>query len=61
MLCTDLTKKVMMIVYRQHSGLTEKAGLHYIFHPYHLAEQMQDDEYAKAIEFLESGRSKVEE
>ena len=46
MLYTKLTTKAMKIAYRQHHGAKDKAGLPYIFHPYHLAEQMGDDEYA---------------
>ena len=46
MLYTKLTTKAMKIAYRQHAGQKDKAGLPYIFHPYHLAEQMGDDEYA---------------
>ena len=46
MLYTELTNKAMKIAYRQHHGGEDKAGLPYIFHPYHLAEQMGDDEYA---------------
>ena len=52
MLYTDLTKKAMMIAYQQHSGQVDKAGLPYIFHPYHLAEQMGDDEYAICVALL---------
>lgn len=52
MLYTDLTKKAMMIAYRQHSCQTDKAGLPYVFHPYHLAEQMGDDEYAICVALL---------
>ena len=46
MLYTDLTKKAMLIAYRQHSCASDRSGLPYVFHPYHLAEQMGDDEYA---------------
>ena len=46
MLYTKLTVKAMKIAYRQHLGQYDKAELPYIFHPYHLAEQMGDDEYA---------------
>ena len=46
MIYTDLTKKAMKIAYTQHHGQPDKACLPYIFHPYHLAEQMGDDEYA---------------
>lgn len=46
MIYTDLTKKAMSIAYKQHDGQFDKAGLPYIFHPCHLAEQMGDDELA---------------
>lgn len=46
MIYTNLTKKAMRIAYARHHGQKDKAGLPYIFHPYHLAEQMGDDEYA---------------
>ena len=46
MIYTDLTKKAMELAYKQHHGQNDKAELPYIFHPYHLAEQMGDDEYA---------------
>ena len=52
MLYTDLTKKAMLIAYRQHEGQLDKAGLPYVFHPYHLAEQMGDDEYAICVALL---------
>ena len=46
MIYTELTKKAMNIAFRQHKDQEDKAGLPYIFHPYHLAEQMGNDEYA---------------
>ena len=46
MIYTELTNKAMKIAYEMHDGQVDKAGLPYIFHPYHLAEQMGDDEYA---------------
>lgn len=52
MLYTDLTTKAMKIAYRQHHGAKDKAGLPYVFHPYHLAEQMGDDEYAICVALL---------
>ncbi len=42
----------MKIAYKQHHGAEDKAGLPYIFHPYHLAEQMGDDEYAICVALL---------
>ena len=42
MIYTDLTKKAMQVAYNVHKEQVDKAGLPYIFHPYHLAEQMGD-------------------
>lgn len=43
MIYTTLTNKAMKIAYNAHHGQTDKSGLPYIFHPYHLAEQMTDE------------------
>lgn len=43
MIYTPLTKKAMQIAYDAHHGQKDKAGIPYIFHPIHLAEQMQDE------------------
>lgn len=43
MLYTPLTCKAMQIAYAAHHGQVDKGGLPYIFHPYHLAEQMTDE------------------
>ena len=43
MLYTPLTNKAMQIAYTAHHGQVDKGGLPYIFHPYHLAEQMEDE------------------
>ena len=43
MLYTPLTRKAMQIAYDAHQGQVDKGGLPYIFHPYHLAEQMDDE------------------
>ena len=44
MVYTPLTKKAMVIAYHAHHGHLDIAGLPYIFHPFHLAEQMQTEE-----------------
>ncbi len=43
MIYTTLTNKAMRIAYAAHHGQTDKSGQPYIFHPYHLAEQMTDE------------------
>ena len=43
MIYTDLTKKAMKIAYDAHQGQLDRAGIAYIFHPVHLAEQMDDE------------------
>ena len=43
MIYTPLTLKAMQIAYKAHHGQTDKAGAPYIFHPMHLAEQMNDE------------------
>lgn len=43
MLYTELTKKAMRIAYEAHHGQLDKGGIPYVFHPWHLAEQMEDE------------------
>jgi len=40
---TALTKKALRIAYDAHQGQVDKSGDPYIFHPFHLAEQMKDE------------------
>ena len=51
MIYTPLTKKAARIAYDAHQGQVDKSGMPYIFHPYHLAEQM-DDEDATCVALL---------
>ena len=44
MLYTEATKKAMRLAYRAHHGQMDLGGVPYIFHPYHLAEQMHSEE-----------------
>ncbi|MBE5933214.1 MAG: HD domain-containing protein [Lachnospiraceae bacterium] len=43
MLYTELTIKAMRIAYEAHKEQYDKGGVPYIFHPYHLAEQLEDE------------------
>lgn len=43
MIYTPLTVKAMNLAYAAHHGQLDKGGAPYIFHPYHLAEQMPDE------------------
>lgn len=43
MLYTELTKKAMKLCFLAHKEQTDKSGLPYVFHPFHLAEQMDDE------------------
>ena len=44
MIYTAETKKAMKLCFEAHKEQTDKAGLPYVFHPFHLAEQMPDEE-----------------
>lgn len=51
MIYTELTKKAMLIAYQAHKDMSDKNGIPYIFHPIHLAEQM-DSEKAVIVALL---------
>jgi len=43
MIYTPLTRKALKICFDAHKDQTDKAGVPYVFHPFHLAEQMTDE------------------
>ena len=51
MIYTELTIKAMNLAYTAHHGQFDKGGVPYIFHPIHLAEQM-DDVYSTCVALL---------
>ena len=44
MIYTALTKKALSLMFEAHKEQKDKSGLPYVFHPFHVAEQMQDEE-----------------
>ena len=51
MLYTPLTKKALKLCFDAHRDQLDKSGLPYVFHPFHLAEQM-DSENAVILALL---------
>ena len=51
MIYTELTIKAMNLAYNAHHGQLDKGGVPYIFHPFHLAETM-DDEISTCVALL---------
>ena len=51
MIYTDLTKKAMKLMYDRHKDQIDKSGMPYVFHPMHVAEQM-NDEYTTIVGLL---------
>ena len=43
MIYTELTKKALSLCFEAHKEQKDKTGLPYVFHPFHLAEQMDDE------------------
>ena len=44
MIYTDNTKKALKLCFEAHKEQTDKSGMPYVFHPFHLAEQMKTEE-----------------
>ena len=43
MIYTPLTMKAMILMFEGHKHQKDKSGVPYVFHPFHLAEQMDDE------------------
>lgn len=43
MIYTVETKKAMKLCFEAHKEQVDKSGMPYVFHPFHLAEQMKDE------------------
>ena len=43
MIYTPMTKRAMKLCFAAHRDQTDKSGMPYVFHPFHLAEQMTDE------------------
>lgn len=44
MIYTEKTKKALRLCFDAHKEQNDKSGLPYVFHPFHLAEQMETEE-----------------
>ena len=49
---TPVTKKAMKLCFAAHKDQMDKNGVPYVFHPFHLAEQMQDEQTTAAARSL---------
>lgn len=43
MIYTPMTRKAMRLMFDAHKEQVDKTGLPYVFHPFHVAEQMEDE------------------
>ena len=44
MIYTEKTKKAMNICFQAHKNQMDKSGVPYVFHPFHVAEYMKDED-----------------
>ena len=44
MIYTPLTKRALVLCFEAHRNQLDKSGMPYVFHPFHLAEQMDDEQ-----------------
>lgn len=43
MIYTPLTKKALLLSFNAHKDQFDKSGMPYVYHPFHVAEQMKDE------------------
>ena len=43
MIYTEMTKKALCLCFEAHKEQKDKSGMPYVFHPFHVAEQMTDE------------------
>ena len=43
MIYTELTKKAMKLMFKAHEKQKDRSGIPYVFHPWHVAESMEDE------------------
>lgn len=43
MLYTEMTKKALKLCFNAHKDQLDKSGVPYVFHPFHLADKMNDE------------------
>lgn len=51
MIYTEMTKKALKLSFEAHKEQIDKSGMPYVYHPFHLAEQMTD-EYTTVVALL---------
>ena len=44
MIYTRMTKRALQLCFQAHKDQTDKNGMPYVFHPFHLAEQMSNEQ-----------------
>lgn len=44
MIYTHMTKKALKLSFEAHKNQVDKSGMPYVYHPFHIAEQMKDEE-----------------
>lgn len=44
MIYTDATKKALKLCFEAHKDQLDASGMPYVFHPFHIAEQMHDED-----------------